>query len=67
MKKLYKSSSDKIIGGVCGGLGDYLGIEPIVIRVIAVILALIYGTGFLAYAIAWILIPAAPSQEIETK
>jgi phage shock protein PspC (stress-responsive transcriptional regulator) len=58
-KKLYLSDSNKIIGGVCGGIGEYLGIDPTAIRLIWVILSipsLILGGGLL-YVIAMFIIP----------
>lgn len=67
MKRLYRSSKNKIIGGVCGGLGEYFDIDPILFRVIAVVAFVYYGVGFLVYAIAWIIIPKARSHEIEVK
>ena len=57
MKKLYRSRKNKVIAGVCGGLGEYFNIDPVVIRIIAVILFLWGGSGILAYIIAWIIIP----------
>jgi len=39
-KRLYKSESNKVIGGVCGGLGEYFGIDPTILRIIAVVLIL---------------------------
>ena len=57
MKKLYLSSTDKKIAGVCGGLGEYLGVDSTVIRIIFLILALGFGTGLLAYLIIWIVAP----------
>ncbi len=59
MKKIYRSKSQKIIGGVCGGLGEYLDIDPVIIRIIWFIL-LLGGVGLLAYIIAWIIIPIEP-------
>ncbi len=59
-RRLYRSKKDKVIGGVCGGLGGYLNIDPVAIRVVWLALILIGGTGLLAYLIAWILIPEAP-------
>ena len=56
IKRLYRSRKDKRIGGVCGGLGEYLSIDPTLIRLIWVLLAL-SGVGILAYFIAWIIIP----------
>lgn len=62
MKRLYRSTTHKVIGGVAGGLGDYLDIDPVLIR-IAFIVALIFGgVGLLAYIIAWIIIPEQPRE-----
>ncbi|UCE24567.1 MAG: PspC domain-containing protein [Candidatus Zixiibacteriota bacterium] len=63
-KRLYRSTTNKVIAGVCGGLGEYFNLDPVFIRVIAVILALIpHGFGIVAYIIAWIIIPKpAPSE-----
>lgn len=56
-KTLYKSDTNKVIGGVCGGLGEYFGIDPTAIRVVLVILMFAFGTGLLAYIIAWLIMP----------
>jgi len=56
-KKLYRSKKDRIIGGVCGGLGEYFDIDPTLIRLFWVIGILIWGVGIFAYFIAWIIIP----------
>jgi len=61
-KRLYRSKKDKIIGGVCGGIAEYFNIDPVIVRVIAVVLAFMGGSGILAYIIAWIIIPQNPSQ-----
>lgn len=58
-KKLYKSNQNKMIDGVCGGIAEYLGVDPTVIRLVAVLLALT-GSGLLAYIIAALIIPRAP-------
>lgn len=56
-KKLYRSSSDKKIAGVCGGLADYLDIDSTVVRIVFLI-ALICGTfGLWAYLIIWLVAP----------
>jgi phage shock protein PspC (stress-responsive transcriptional regulator) len=52
-----RSSSDRIIGGVCGGLGRYFGIDPMLVRIGFVALALLGGTGFVVYAAAILLVP----------
>lgn len=57
-KRLFRSDSNKVIAGVCGGLGEYFDVDPTMIRVIMVILMFGFGTGFLAYIIAWLVMPA---------
>ena len=54
---LARSRDDRVIGGVCGGLGRYLGIEPVLVRIAFVVLAVAGGSGLLAYLLAWLLIP----------
>ena len=56
-KRLYKSENNKVIAGVCGGLGEYLGIDPVVLRIIMVVLIFCHGAGLLIYLIAWICMP----------
>lgn len=55
-KKLYRSSTDRIFLGVCGGIGEYLDVDPTVIRLLAVILGFT-GSGLLAYIVAAIIMP----------
>ena len=57
VKKIYKSKKNRIIGGVCGGIGEYFNVDPVIIRLIWVIAALMWGTGILAYLIALVIIP----------
>jgi len=52
-----------MLGGVCGGLGEYLKIDPTVMRVIFVILAFFYGASLLIYLIMWVLVPEEPLSE----
>jgi len=59
-KKLYRSKN-KWLAGVCGGIAEYFNLDPIIIRVIWLVLALAYGAGVLAYIIAWLLIPKNPN------
>ena len=59
-KKIYRSRNDKVIAGICGGLGKYLDIDPVIIRVLFIILLLTIGSGILIYLLAWILIPLEP-------
>jgi len=59
-KKIYRSQKNKVIGGVCGGIGEYFDIDPVLIRLIFIILFFSFGIGFLGYIIAWIIIPEKP-------
>lgn len=55
--RLTRSTSDKVVGGVAGGLGTYFGIDPVVFRIAFVVLALAGGSGVLLYLLAWLVIP----------
>ncbi|MBU1065886.1 PspC domain-containing protein, partial [bacterium] len=57
MKRLFRSRNNKIIAGVCGGVGEYFNIDPVLVRLIWGILFFIGGAGLLGYIIAWIIIP----------
>lgn len=59
-KKLYKSSQNKMLDGVCGGIAEYFGIDPTVVRLIWALFSLMGGCGILAYIIAAIIIPRNP-------
>jgi len=60
-KKLYRSRTDRKIAGVCGGLAEYFDVDPIIIRIIAIILLLPGGLpGLLPYVILWIVVPQEP-------
>ena len=61
-KRLYRSETDKKIAGVCGGLAEYLNIDPTVIRLIWALVAL-SGAGILAYLIAALVIPVRSEVE----
>ncbi|MFZ1730967.1 MAG: PspC domain-containing protein [Bacteroidota bacterium] len=57
-KRLYRNTENKMIGGVCTGLAEYFSIDPVLIRLVFVILTLHHGIGILAYVILWIVVPA---------
>lgn len=59
-RRLYRSKEEKVVAGVCGGLGQYFGVDPIWFRIGFVLLALGGGSGVLIYLIMVLLIPSAP-------
>lgn len=67
VKKLYRSKEDKIIAGVCGGIAEYFSIDPIWVRLTAIILLFLNGIGALLYIILWILVPENPKQKNNKK
>lgn len=56
-RRLYRSKDERMIAGVAGGLGDYFGIDPVIVRVVAVALVFAGGAGLLLYLAAWLLVP----------
>lgn len=56
-KRLYKSQTDKKICGVCGGIAEFFGIDPTVVRLIWALLIFCAGTGLLAYIVAALVLP----------
>lgn len=58
--RLVRSRRDAVIAGVCGGLGEYFQIDPVIVRLIFVLVTLTSGIGFLLYSILWIIMPKAP-------
>lgn len=61
-KRLYRSRLDRMIGGVCGGLGDYFDIDPTVIRLLFVFGTLLGGPGVIAYLILLVVVPLEPDE-----
>jgi len=66
-KRLYRSRSDRVIWGVCGGLARHFNIDPTIVRIIAVLLVFANGTGVLAYIILTIVVPLESSTSTTTK
>ena len=58
--RLYKSHANKVIAGVCSGVGEYLNIDPTLVRIGWILLALWGGTGFILYLIAYFVMPVKP-------
>lgn len=68
-KKLYRDKENSIIGGVLSGISQYIGIDPIWLRIFMAILLIFFGTGFFIYIILWIIIPEAKTttQKLEMR
>ena len=61
-KRLYKSTTNKVLCGVCGGIGEYLDVDPTIIRLLCLLLVCGWGSGLLVYLIAAVIIPEGPKQ-----
>ncbi len=68
-KRLFRDPDDRLISGVCGGLGAYLNIDPVILRVLFVILFFLGFSGLLIYIILWIVVPEArtTAQKLEMR
>lgn len=58
-KKLYRSSTDKMIFGVCGGVADYINVDPTIVRLVWALLGISAGIGVVLYVIAAIIMPVS--------
>lgn len=58
--KLYRSRRRRVLGGVAAGLGEHLNLDPILVRIILIVIALINGLGIILYIVLWIVIPEEP-------
>ena len=59
-KRLYRSTKDRMVAGICSGLAEYFKIDPTLVRLLFVLFALAGGPGLLAYIVLWIVVPEAP-------
>ena len=62
-KRLYRSSDDRMIAGVCAGLAEYMGVDPVLVRLAMVLFTLAGGSGIIIYVIAWIIMPERPEEQ----
>ncbi|MBO3750511.1 PspC domain-containing protein [Streptosporangiaceae bacterium NEAU-GS5] len=62
VKQLRRTKDGRIVGGVCSGVGDYLGVDPNILRVALAVATLFGGFGVGVYAVAWLLVPEEGSQ-----
>ncbi len=66
-KRLYRSRNDRVLAGVCAGLGHYLNLDPVLIRVLAVIVGFMsFGTLLLLYLVLALIMPLEPEQSLTT-
>ena len=68
-KRLHRSSKHKVLGGVCGGIADYFGIDPVITRLAFVLITFashVFG-GVLVYIIAWIILPLDTASVVVVK
>ncbi len=59
-RKLYRSRSDRMLGGVCGGLAQYFNLDATLIRVLFVALTVLGGSGAVVYLAMWVIVPTEP-------
>ncbi|PNR96723.1 PspC domain-containing protein [Petrotoga sp. 9PWA.NaAc.5.4] len=64
MKRLYRSRKNKVLAGVCGGIGEYFEIDPVLVRLIWIVFSLLWGFGILLYIIAILVIPLEPKDSV---
>ncbi len=63
VKKLHRSRTDRMIAGICGGIGEMFSVDPTLIRLVFALIALFtLGTAILVYILGWIIIPEAPAE-----
>ncbi|MBC7256734.1 MAG: PspC domain-containing protein, partial [Chloroflexi bacterium] len=58
MNTLRRSRTDRVIGGVCGGLAEYLALDPLLVRIFFIVFGIMTGMGVVAYMLLWLLVPA---------
>ncbi len=61
-KRLYKSATNRVLCGVCGGIGEYLNIDPTVVRLLCLLLICGWGSGLIFYIIAAVIMPESPGK-----
>jgi phage shock protein C len=62
--RLTRSRTEKVLAGVCGGLGEYFGVDPVIVRLIFVVLVLTTGIAIIAYPILWLVTPLAGAERV---
>lgn len=67
IKKLYRSETERILGGVCGGFGEYFSLDPNLIRLVFSVLAIAGGSGLPLYLILWVILPRKSKLNLRTE
>ena len=62
IKRVYRSKKSKMLAGVCGGIAEYFDVDPVLVRLLFVLLALMGFAGIILYLVAWLIIPESPGQ-----
>jgi phage shock protein C len=63
MNQLKRSKKNRIIAGVCGGIAEYFGVDPTLVRLIWVLITLAWGAGLILYIVAWLIMPEEEGEE----
>ena len=66
-RRLYRSRTDRVIGGVCGGLAEYFNVDPVIVRVVTAVSIFFGGFGLVAYLILWLVVPLQGSDAAQPK
>ena len=61
IKRVYRSKKNKMLAGVCGGIAEYFAIDPVLVRLLFVLLLFMGFVGIIVYLVAWLIIPEAQS------
>ena len=64
MKKLFLSNTDRKIAGVCAGLGEHFDKDPVIFRILFIVLSFMGGFGILAYLLMWLIVPRRPKDTL---
>lgn len=63
VKRIYRSGENRVLGGVCGGIAEYFGVDPVLVRLVWVFAIFAFGSGLLLYLLAWMIIPRNPKHK----
>lgn len=66
-RRLYRSTTDERIAGVCGGIAEYLEVDSTLVRLAFVVLTLMGGPGLVLYIIMWLVVPEEPKEKRKSK